>query len=91
MDLLNMTNRAQFREFYKKVKLRKFLFFKLSYLEFSNFVANWWYEIYGQIQNFSAISLKLCLMGQKNSSETWIMIIMLTFNGSIHRQLKIVL
>ena len=28
MDLLNMTNRAQIVEFYKKGKYRKFLFFK---------------------------------------------------------------
>ena len=36
MDLLNMTNRAHIREFYKKVKLRKFLSFKP---QFSNLVA----------------------------------------------------
>ena len=29
MDLLNMTNREQIHEFYKKVKQRKLLFFKL--------------------------------------------------------------
>ena len=28
MDLLNMTGRAKIREFYKKVKYRKFLSFK---------------------------------------------------------------
>ena len=39
-------------------------------LEFSNFVANWPYESYGKIQNFSSISLKLCLLGQKNTG-TW--------------------
>ena len=32
MDLLNITNRAQTREFYKKVKQRKFLFFKAEFL-----------------------------------------------------------
>ena len=37
MDLLNMTNKAQIHEFYKKIKQRKFLFFKA---EFSNLVAN---------------------------------------------------
>ena len=62
-----MTNRAHMNEFYKKVKYRKFLFFKL---EFSDFVANWRYESYGKMQNFSSISLKLCLLGQKNTG-TW--------------------
>ena len=37
MDLLNMTNKAQIHEFYKKVKYRKFLPFKQ---EFLNLVAN---------------------------------------------------
>ena len=59
-----MTNRAQIHEFYKKVKYRKFLFFKL---EFSNFMVNWRCESYGKIQNFSSISLKLCLLGKKNT------------------------
>ena len=57
-----MTNRAHIHEFYKKVKWRKFLFFKL---EFSNFMANWHYESYWKIQNFSSISLKLRLLDQK--------------------------
>ena len=61
-----MTNRAHMNEFYKKVKERKFLFFKL---EFSDFVANWRYESYGKIQNFSSISLKLCLLGQKTQGQ----------------------
>ena len=64
MDLINITNRTNTHEFYKKLKYRKFLFFKL---EFSNFVANWRYESYGKIQNFSSISLKLCLLDQKNT------------------------
>ena len=50
-----------------KVKQRKFLFLKL---EFSNFVANCWYESYGKMQHFSSISLKLCLLGKKNTG-TW--------------------
>ena len=47
--------------FIKRLNREK-IFFNL---EFSNFVANWRYESYGQIQNFSSISLKLCLLGQK--------------------------
>ena len=38
-----------------------------SKLEFSNVVANWRYESYGQIQNFRSIYLKLCMLGQKHS------------------------
>ena len=40
----------------------KFLFFKL---EFSYFVF-WRYKSYGKIQNFSSLSLKLCLLAKKN-------------------------
>ena len=39
-------------------------------------------KVYGKIQNFSSISLKLCLLGQKNTG-TWgvnITIINLTFS-----------
>ena len=64
MDLLNMPNRAQFREFYKKVKLRKLSSFKPG---FSNLGSNLQYVIYDQIQNFSSISLTLCLLGQKKT------------------------
>ena len=56
MDLLNVTNRAQIHEFYKK-----FLFLKL---EFSNYVANGLHRKLWTIQNFSSISLKLCLLHQ---------------------------
>ena len=52
-----MTNRAQIREFYKKV-----LFFKP---DFSNLGVNWRYVSHDKIQNFSSINLKLCLLGQK--------------------------
>ena len=62
MDLLNMTNRTKINEFYKKVKLRKFLFFKL---DFSNLGVHWRYVIYDKIQNFNSISLKLCLLDKK--------------------------
>ena len=34
-------------------------------------MANWWYESYGKIPNFSSISLKLRLLGQKNTG-TWV-------------------
>ena len=40
-------------------------------LRFSNFVANWRYESYGQIQNFSSISLKIVPTRPKNTG-TWI-------------------
>ena len=52
----------------RRLNRGNFYFFKL---EFSNFVANWRYESYGKIQKISSISLKLCLLGQKNTG-TWI-------------------
>ena len=41
-------------------------FYLLFKLEFPNFVANWRYESYGKMQNFSSVSRKICLLGQKN-------------------------
>ena len=55
-------------KFIKRLNREKVIFFKL---EFSNFVANWRHKSYGKIQNFSSISLKLCLLGEKNTG-TWI-------------------
>ena len=52
---------------FKRKLIEKILFFKQ---EFSNFVANWWNGRYENIQNFSSISLKFCLLGQKNTG-TW--------------------
>ena len=62
------TNMDHLHEFYKKVKYRKLLFFKL---ELSNLVANWQYEDYEIhiILNFCSISLKLCLVGQNNTGK----------------------
>ena len=45
--------------------IAKFLFFKL---ELSNSVINKDYESYDKIQNFSSVSLKLGLLGQKNTA-----------------------
>ena len=67
MDVGPICHAYKFMKFIKKVKSRKFLFFKL---EFSNFVASWRFESYGKIQNFSSISLTLCLLDQKNTG-TW--------------------
>ena len=53
--------------FIRRLNRGKFYSFKL---EFSNFMANWRYKIYGKIQNFSSISLRLCLLDQKNTG-TW--------------------
>ena len=64
MDVCPICHVYKSMKFMKRLK-RTFLFFKL---EFSNFVANRRYESYGKIQNFSSISLKLCLLGQKNTA-----------------------
>ena len=45
----------------------KFLFFEL---DFSNFGVNWRYVSHDKIPNFNSISLKLCLLDQKNTG-TW--------------------
>ena len=63
MDLLNMTNMAQFHEFYKKVKYRKFIF------QDTDLKCGIYLFISGMeviLQNFSTISLKLCLLAPKN-------------------------
>ena len=39
MGLLNMANRVQVYEFYKKVKLRKFFIFQATVLKFRNSLA----------------------------------------------------
>ena len=52
-------------KFIKKSEIEKFYFI----LEFLNFLANWRYETYGKIQNFSSLSLKLCLLGQKTPGQ----------------------
>ena len=52
--------------FIKRLNRENFIF----KLEFSNFMSNWLYESYRKIQNFSSISLKYCLLGQKNTG-TW--------------------
>ena len=62
-----MTHRAKSLNFIRRSNKITFLPFNP---EFSNFVANWQYESYEKIQNFSSISLKLCLLGQKNTG-TW--------------------
>ena len=67
MDLLNLTNKATSMNLKRRLNRGKFYFLKL---EFSNYVANWQNESYGHIQNFSSISLKLCLLGQIYSG-TW--------------------
>ena len=67
MDMGPICHVYKSMKFTIKVKLRKFLFFKL---EFSNFVANWRYKSYGKIQNFSSLPLKLCLLDQE-STGTW--------------------
>ena len=55
---------------YKSMKLIKRLNRKILIFQTSNFVANWRYESYGKIQNFSSISIKLCLLGQKKHRDT---------------------
>ena len=68
-------------ELYKKVKLRKFLFFKL---DFSILVDNQRCVSQGKIQNFSSISQKLCLLGEKYTG-TWAVntTIVLTVGGHV--------
>ena len=41
MDLLNMTNRAQIHEFYKKVKQRNFFTFCATVLKFGDLLEGW--------------------------------------------------
>ena len=47
--------------FIRRLKKEKCLFFKLDFL---NFAANSGMVVMKKIQNFSSISLKLCLLGQ---------------------------
>ena len=65
----------------KRLNRENFYSFKL---DFSNFVANWPYKGYGKIQNFSSISLKLCLLDQKNTG-TWTVNITIDLHRSVLR------
>ena len=63
MDVGPICHAYKFMTFLKRLNRENFYF--------SNFVASWRYESYGKIQNFSSISLTLCLLGQKDIG-TWI-------------------
>ena len=65
MDLLSLTNRAQFHVYYKKVKERKLLSFKP---QFCNSVIYYRGISLQQTQNFNTVSpvSKLCQQGQKH-------------------------
>ena len=53
--------------FIRRLNRGNFLFFKL---DFSNLGVHWLYVSHDKIQNFNSISLKLCLLDQKNTG-TW--------------------
>ena len=46
-------------------------------------MANWRYESYGKIQNFSSISLKLCVLDQKTQGHG--VCVNNTYRATIHR------
>ena len=52
--------------FTKRLNRGNFYFSNQSF-QISKFPNNWRYDSYGQIQNFSSISEKLCLLGEKNT------------------------